>query len=198
MAEPAPELAAAMAETRAVRDGYARLCGEFGPSPQSGWSARVSLTTLNRHRESAGLEAFSRTESNSREDVTLRYRRERDEAREQLADAAAIAASWPRCPDGCGCRLGTEDPEAAECGCDGPCTIECRENGYPDAMSYRDLAVAAERERVRQMAIETRAVTVSQTGRMLPFEELLRQSPEENAAALLKVVNDSAPGLGAP
>jgi hypothetical protein len=48
--------------------------------------------------------------------------------------------------------------------------------------------VAAERERIRQLAIACRAVTVSPTGRMTPFAELLERSPEENAAALLKVV----------
>ena len=92
----APELAAAMAETRQVRDGYAALCGEFGPSAQSGWSARISLTVLNRHRAAAGLEAFSRTESNQREDITMRYRRERDEARVQLADVQHAAGEWVR------------------------------------------------------------------------------------------------------
>jgi hypothetical protein len=80
----APELAAAMAETRAVRDGYQQLCGEFGPSAQSGWSARISLTVLNRHLRAAGLAELPRTAaSGDREDITLRYRRERDEAREQ-------------------------------------------------------------------------------------------------------------------
>jgi len=48
---------------------------------------------------------------------------------------------WARCPDGCGCRLATDDAAKQECGCDGPCTMECQENGYPDAPSYRDLAV---------------------------------------------------------
>ena len=48
--------------------------------------------------------------------------------------------------DLCGCRLGDTldgagDADRADCGCDGPCTAECRENGYPDAPSYRDLAV---------------------------------------------------------
>jgi hypothetical protein len=52
-------------------------------------------------------------------------------------------------------------------------------------------AVAAERERIRQLAIRTHAVTVSRTGRMQPFEELLRHSPEENAALLLQVVEDA-------
>lgn len=50
---------------------------------------------------------------------------------------------WPRCPDGCGCRMGSNDPDLADCGCDGPCTAECRENGYLDAPSYRELAVGA-------------------------------------------------------
>lgn len=68
-----------------------------------------------------------------------------------LADAEALAANWPKCPDGCGCRLGTDDADASECGCDGPCTMECRENGYPDAPSYRDLAVSAERERIKSL-----------------------------------------------
>ena len=25
------------------------------------------------------------------------------------------------CPDGCGCRLGTEDADRLDCACDGPC-----------------------------------------------------------------------------
>ena len=88
----APELAAAMAETRAVRDGYQALCGEFGPSAQSGWSARISLTSLNRHLRAAGLAELPRTAaSGDREDITLRYRRQRDEAREQLAIAVTEA-----------------------------------------------------------------------------------------------------------
>lgn len=59
--------------------------------------------------------------------------------RADLADAEAQLAKWPRCPEGCGCRLATEDPFGRECGCDGPCGMECRENGYPDAPSYRDI-----------------------------------------------------------
>jgi hypothetical protein len=67
---------------------------------------------------------------------------ERDAARDDLADAHARQNDrWPRCPDGCGCRMDGEDSDARDCGCDGPCTMECRENGYPDAPSYRDLAV---------------------------------------------------------
>ena len=59
----------------------------------------------------------------------------------------AVEGIWPECPDGCGCRLGSEDADARDCGCDGPCTMECRENGYPDAPSYRDIAVQASKER---------------------------------------------------
>ena len=77
-----------------------------------------------------------------------KHRQERDAAREHaqslaedLDDAGALLEHWPKCPDGCGCRLGTEDADAKECACDGPCCMECRENGYPDAPSYRDLAV---------------------------------------------------------
>lgn len=42
--------------------------------------------------------------------------------RADLADAEAQLARWPKCPAGCGCRIGTEDADARECGCDGPCT----------------------------------------------------------------------------
>jgi hypothetical protein len=114
----APELAAAMAETRAVRDGYQQLCGEFGPSAQSGWSARISLTVLNRHLRAAGLAELPRTAaSGDREDITMRYRRERDEyadllvagnaerialqrdrdkARKLVSVLERIAAAWTR------------------------------------------------------------------------------------------------------
>jgi len=30
----------------------------------------------------------------------------------------------PLCPGGCGCRLGTDDADARECGCDGGCCGE--------------------------------------------------------------------------
>ena len=84
LTDAAPELAAAMAETRTVRDGYQELCREFSPSAQSGMSARVSLTVLNRHRVKARLPLLATTViAATREDITLRYRRERDEAREQ-------------------------------------------------------------------------------------------------------------------
>jgi hypothetical protein len=37
-------------------------------------------------------------------------------------DAAPDTAPEARCPEGCGCRLGTDDADRRECGCDGPCT----------------------------------------------------------------------------
>jgi hypothetical protein len=70
-------------------------------------------------------------------------------ALEDYQDLHDRLGAWPQCPDGCGCDLATGDPDAQECACDGPCTMECRENGYPDAPSYRDLAVNAERERIK-------------------------------------------------
>ncbi len=70
-------------------------------------------------------------------------RKERDGLRGQLqavrrlmADAMAngvidsqailkqLDATQALCPGGCGCRLGTDDADARECGCDGPCTGE--------------------------------------------------------------------------
>jgi hypothetical protein len=42
--------------------------------------------------------------------------------RADLADAEAEIGRWPRCPAGCRCRVGTDDADALECGCDGPCT----------------------------------------------------------------------------
>ena len=46
------------------------------------------------------------------------------------------------CPAGCGCRMNVNEgdplhPDARECGCEGPCNMECLENGYPDAPSFR-------------------------------------------------------------
>ena len=71
---------------------------------------------------------------------------------EDAAKAAAEAdPRWPRCPDGCGCRIGTDDADRSDCGCGGPCTMECRENGYPDALSYRDLATREVTDTVRDM-----------------------------------------------
>lgn len=51
---------------------------------------------------------------------------------EERAAGRAFRAGWEAaekhtaadrcCPEGCGCRLGTQDADARECGCDGPCT----------------------------------------------------------------------------
>lgn len=88
--------------------------------------------------------------------------------RERLREAHDGLDRWPRCPDGCGCRLGTEDADARECACAGPCCTQCRENGYPDAPSYRDTAIAelaqaqdvvlAERDAARAWLTVVRAV----------------------------------------
>ena len=72
------------------------------------------------------------------EDLLAAAERARDEAADEVRQ---LHAAWPRCPDGCGCRLATVDADTRDCACDGPCCLECRENGYPDAPSYRDLAV---------------------------------------------------------
>jgi hypothetical protein len=96
-----PELSAAMAETRTVRESYARLCREFGPAAQTGMSARISLTALNRHHEAAGLPVLSPRDAKGQPDMWDRQqaeitsltaerdeaRAERDNAREQLESA---------------------------------------------------------------------------------------------------------------
>lgn len=66
-------------------------------------------------------------------------RRTADELRDELTELREQMTTWPTCPDGCGCRLGTEDADAHDCACDGPCCIACREMGYPDEPSYRDM-----------------------------------------------------------
>jgi hypothetical protein len=38
--------------------------------------------------------------------------------------AVAAASGWPLCPNGCGCRLGSEDAEARDCACDGLCCYD--------------------------------------------------------------------------
>jgi hypothetical protein len=70
---------------------------------------------------------------------TAKLTAELGEMRADMAAARDLLDLWPLCPDGCGCRLGTDDPDARECACDGPCCMECRETGYPDAPSYRDI-----------------------------------------------------------
>lgn len=39
----------------------------------------------------------------------------------ELLARALTADPVTLCPGGCGCRLGTEDADARECGCDGGC-----------------------------------------------------------------------------
>jgi hypothetical protein len=51
---------------------------------------------------------------------------------------------------------------------------------------------AVERERIWRLAIRAHATTRSPSGRVLPFEELIRRSPEENARGLLAVVERDA------
>jgi hypothetical protein len=83
--QPAPELAAAMGETREVRDGYASLCEEFGDHSQSGQSARISLTVLNRHRKAAGLPGRRPAPAGERRDPYMQLLEERDELRVMLS-----------------------------------------------------------------------------------------------------------------
>ena len=48
-----------------------------------------------------------------------------DELQASWWERAGIEASCsPKCPEGCGCRLGTGDADARECGCDGPCRTD--------------------------------------------------------------------------
>jgi alkanesulfonate monooxygenase SsuD/methylene tetrahydromethanopterin reductase-like flavin-dependent oxidoreductase (luciferase family) len=93
--QPAPELAAAMAETHAVRDGYARLCEEFSDSPQSGQSARISLTVLNRHRKAAGLKPRRPAPAGEHRDPFMQATEERDRLRELLDEIGVMAANAP-------------------------------------------------------------------------------------------------------
>lgn len=38
--------------------------------------------------------------------------------------AVTAASGWPLCPNGCGCRLGSEDADARDCACDGLCCYD--------------------------------------------------------------------------
>lgn len=127
--------AAAQAASRPALAECARLIAELAEG-----DADLSRTMAAHAADVTRLaSAQGHRERLNREAVALN--RELLTARADLADAQELLARWPKCPDGCGCRLGTDDPDARECGCDGPCTAECRENGYPDALSYRDMAV---------------------------------------------------------
>lgn len=91
------------------------------------------------------------------------------DARRALEAAAPVIRrdALPACPE-CGCTL-PGDPDASECGCDAGC------NDGPHAPGINAL-IAAERERIRQLAIDLDAtVAVAPTGdhpdRPLAMEE---------------------------
>lgn len=88
-ATAAPELSAAMAETRTIRDGYARLCQEFGPAWQSGQGARISLTVLNRHRVNAGMPPLGPREASGKPDMWDKQQAEIDQLTAERDDARA-------------------------------------------------------------------------------------------------------------
>ena len=106
----APELAIAMAETAKLRADLASLCREFGPTAQTGWSARLSLTVLNRYRATAGLDRMSRTPSNNGVPAT---ERERDGLRalvRRILQSMPDTADEPEWRDRAG-ALGVTDPD---------------------------------------------------------------------------------------
>lgn len=144
---PAQAAYEALRESQVARIGGGRAFGGWGVLTSAeredfyaAAQAAIGASGLRRERDAARQDAAALRELIGAGQPTLA--RQLLEAREELATLRAALACWPLCPDGCGCRLGLEDADARECGCDGPCTQECRENGYPDAKSYRDLAVA--------------------------------------------------------
>jgi hypothetical protein len=50
------------------------------------------------------------------------------------------------CPDGCGCRLGTEDADARECACGGPCCYDDADQADADQARGPQIAQEAPRE----------------------------------------------------
>jgi len=123
-----------------VRDGRASLY--YTPA------AAAMLTRLHD-------ESVARVEGNRRrrEDVLTRLRKVREEepvdddtavmtlplsAVEHLLTLAELA---PLCPNGCGCRLGSEDAEVRDCACDGLCCYDVIEVSE----------VFAERDRLRKL-----------------------------------------------
>jgi hypothetical protein len=42
------------------------------------------------------------------------------------------------CPTGCGCRIGTEDADRADCGCDGPCCWDSWDDFMADVLNRPD------------------------------------------------------------
>lgn len=80
----------------------------------------------------AGYAAIAAQEPHAPELATLRA---------DLADAEALLARWPKCPAGCNCRVGTEDADVNECGCDGPCTTGWEPQPAPElAAKLRETA----------------------------------------------------------
>ena len=55
--------------------------------------------------------------------------------------AVTAASGWPLCPNGCGCRLGSEDADARDCACDGLCCYDEIEVG--EVFAERDRLKAA-------------------------------------------------------
>ena len=55
-----------------------------------------------------------------------RGQRERkiSDERKPMSTTETTAPENPPCPGGCGCRLGTDDADRFECGCDGGCCGE--------------------------------------------------------------------------
>lgn len=125
----AKELAEANGKLERIRIEVARLRG----GELEGLERKVADgVAVIRQQE---LELESLRASNAR------LAKELEDAREHIEHLETEARTkWPTCPD-CSCRLGTDDPDRLECGCAGPCGTECKENGYPQAPSYRDIAV---------------------------------------------------------
>jgi len=91
----------------------------LGPAGRAAWKAAVQ----------AAIDAFLAGDSVSAESIREALAAqephaadELDALRADLADAEAEMGRWPRCSSGCRCRVGTEDADVNECGCDGPCT----------------------------------------------------------------------------
>lgn len=63
------------------------------------------------------------------------------------AERARPAIDVARCPAGCGCRLWSEDADAADCGCDGPCCWDSWDDFMRDVLDrpayYRETFLAS-------------------------------------------------------
>lgn len=68
--------------------------------------------------------------------------------------AITAASGWPLCPNGCGCRLGSQDADSRDCACDGLCC-------------YGEIEVSevfAERDRLRKLLAETGRDSLTDSG----------------------------------